>query len=103
MSTRWWRIVIDNTTGLYIAGSLGLGAIVAVSLAVDAGLPRLAAGVMGQQKVEPPWAEAIRVVDEALAAGDVNVAGRAWSEAYNAAQRSRRWEGLLAAGDALVR
>lgn len=103
MSTRWWRIVIGNTTGLYIAGSLALGAIVVASLAVDAGLPRLTAGVMRQQTVQPPWIEPIRAVDEALAARDMSAAGRAWSEAYNAAQRSRRWEGLLAAGDALVR
>lgn len=103
MSTRWWRILIDNSTGLYVAGSMALGAIVAGSLALDGGLPGLAAGVMRQQAVEPPWTAAIRAVDEALTAGDVSAAGRAWSEAYNAAKRSRRWEGLLAAGDARVR
>jgi hypothetical protein len=101
MSTRWWRIIFDNATGLYIAGSVALGAIVAASLALDGG--RLAAGLMRPQSIEAPWTEAIRAVDEALAAGDVSAAGRAWTEAYNAAQRSRRWEGLLAAGDAHVR
>jgi hypothetical protein len=103
MSTRWWRIIFDNATGLYIAGAVALGAIAAASLALNGGLPGLAAAVMRPQSVEAPWTEAIRVVDEALAAGDVSAAGRAWTEAYNAAQRSRRWEGLLAAGDARVR
>ncbi len=104
MSTRtWWRILMNNATGLYIAGAVALGAIAAASLAVDGGLPRLAAAVMRQQAVEAPWVEAIRAVDEALAAGNVSAAGRAWSEAYSAAQRSRGWEGFLAAGDAHVR
>jgi hypothetical protein len=94
MSTRWWRIIFDNATGLYIAGAVALGAIAAASLALNGGLPGLAAAVMRPQSVEAPWTEAIRVVDEALAAGDVSAAGRAWTEAYNAAQRSRRWEGL---------
>lgn len=49
------------------------------------------------------WAPAVQVVDEALARKDVAAAERAWHEAYLDALASRRWEGMVAVGDAALR
>jgi hypothetical protein len=54
---------------------------------------------VGEDACEPR----IRQVDQALRNGDLNAAERAWQEAYGAALRSRRWEGLFATGDARLR
>ncbi len=53
--------------------------------------------------VDPPWRSHIRQVDAALLQRDVSGAERAWHEAYNAALRSRRWDGLLEVGNAYLR
>jgi hypothetical protein len=104
MSTKMWRrIVSENVVGLYILGAVALGVVAAASLALDGGLARRAGAVMKQQSAEAPWTQAIRAIDEALAGGDVSAATQIWSEAYNAAVRSRRWDGLLVVGDARVR
>jgi len=42
-------------------------------------------------------------MDEALAAGDIRLAERAWHDAYGQALGSRRWEGMVEAGDAALR
>jgi hypothetical protein len=49
------------------------------------------------------WKDYLDVVDEALMRGDVGDAVRSWQDAYSVALASRRWEALLAAGDAFVR
>lgn len=53
--------------------------------------------------VAAPWAAPIAAVDEALAAGDVAGALKAWQPAHGAALRDRRWEGLVEVGDARLR
>jgi hypothetical protein len=52
---------------------------------------------------DAPWAGAIERIDAALAAGDAYAADRAWHDAYMAALGSRRWEAMIAVGDASVR
>ena len=53
--------------------------------------------------IPEPWAFPIRTMDSALTAGDLSAAERAWHEAYVAALGARRWEGMLAVGDAALR
>jgi hypothetical protein len=50
-----------------------------------------------------PWPAALRRVDAALAAGDIPSATRAARDAYVGALATRKWEPLLAVGDAYVR
>ena len=50
-----------------------------------------------------PWTSPLRDMDQAIARGDVASAVTARREAYRAAIASRRWEGFLAAGDAILR
>ena len=48
------------------------------------------------------WTAHLRRMDEALAAGDIRLAERAWHDAYGQALGSRRWEGMVEAGDAAL-
>lgn len=47
-----------------------------------------------------PLGTHLQSVKDALAVENVSAARQAWDEAYAAALRSRRWEGMLAVGDA---
>jgi len=49
------------------------------------------------------WTAPLQQMDEALAAGDVRLAERAWYDAYGQALGSRRWESMVEAGDAALR
>jgi len=49
------------------------------------------------------WTAPLQRMDEALAARDIRLAERAWHEAYGQALGSRRWEGMVEAGDAALR
>jgi hypothetical protein len=49
------------------------------------------------------WRAQLEVVDTALAQGQVDVAVRAWRDAYAAALASRGWESMFEVGDAYVR
>jgi hypothetical protein len=51
----------------------------------------------------PPWSEHIDRMNEALRRREVPVAVRAWRDAYAAAFASRKWEGMLAVGQAYLR
>ncbi len=51
----------------------------------------------------PSWSDELLSMDHALAAGDLDAAGKAWQGAYRAALGDRGWEGMLAAGDAALR
>jgi hypothetical protein len=53
--------------------------------------------------IPEPWAIPIRTMDTALTAGDPSAAERAWHAAYVADLQARRWEGMLAVGDAALR
>jgi hypothetical protein len=49
------------------------------------------------------WTVALQRMDEALAAGDIRLAERAWHDAYGQALGSRHWAGMVEAGDAALR
>jgi len=78
--------------GLVLASTLGSG--IAVARGTDPSSPRHAVA---------PWTGHLAAMDEALRAGDVSAAQRAWHEAYGAALGSRRWEGFADTGDAALR
>jgi len=66
--------------------------------------------IQGEQKAPAgleagaaPWTGHLRRADEALAGKNVSAAELAWHDAYLAALRSRRWEGMVEVGDAYVR
>jgi hypothetical protein len=50
-----------------------------------------------------PWAGHIARLDEALARNDVRTAEQAWRDAHVEVLRTRRWEGMMALGDAHLR
>lgn len=50
-----------------------------------------------------PWRTEIEQVETALAQRDASGAIRAWHIAYTGALASRRWEGMIEAGDAYLR
>ncbi|MBI4594632.1 MAG: hypothetical protein HY728_10495 [Candidatus Rokubacteria bacterium] len=52
---------------------------------------------------EAPWADYLHAVDQAIANRDSKTATWALGEAHGAALGSRRWEGMLAVGDAALR
>lgn len=62
-----------------------------------------ARGSASAQKADTPWTSPLRDMDDAIARGDLTSAVTARHEAYRAAIASRRWEGFLAAGDAILR
>jgi hypothetical protein len=49
------------------------------------------------------WKAHLHVVETELAAGHVDVAVRAWHDAYGAALESRSWESMIAVGDAFMK
>jgi hypothetical protein len=49
------------------------------------------------------WDQYIQVMDDALTRGDLNAAEMARQEAFLAARGSRRWDAMVAVGDASVR
>lgn len=51
----------------------------------------------------PAWVQRIAVVDDALGRADLSRAVYEWREAYGAALRNGRAEGLIAVGDRAVR
>lgn len=57
----------------------------------------------GREPNDAPWSGAIRQVDEALAQQKVREAERAWLDAFVAALKSGRWEGMVEVGDGYVR
>ncbi len=55
------------------------------------------------ERDDRPWTGAIERMDRAIAAHDISAAERALQEAYKAAVTSRRWDGMVAVGDAYAR
>src|SRR5262245_28024621 len=99
----------ENWAGALQAICLGFGGLAAVALLSAAAFgPATIAGftvreVTSRANAELSWKDYLDVVDEALMRGDVSDAVRSWQDAYSVALASRRWEALLAAGDAFVR
>ena len=82
---------------------------------VDVGLAVIFAMLMGLEVVaqaaarraleadDRPWVGTIARMDHAVAGNDISGAERAMHEAYVAAVASRRWDGMIAVGDAYTR
>jgi hypothetical protein len=49
------------------------------------------------------WTSHLERIDAALVAQDISLAERAWLQGYQQALGSRRWEGMVEAGDAALR
>jgi hypothetical protein len=81
---------------LGVVGIFGLSA----SGHVPSGLARV---VFVQADSGPAWVQRIALVDEALGRSDLSRAIYQWREAYGAAVRSGRSDGLIAVGDRAVR
>jgi len=60
-------------------------------------------GVAEQARGDSLWKGHLHLVETELAAGHVDVAVRAWHDAYGAALESRGWESMLAVGDAFMK
>jgi len=101
---------MERLDGAMRARSRAMDAIVLLAIAllialaiVEVLASRASAGEASAKNVTAPWAPHIGRVDEALAQKNFSVAVRAWGDAYGAALGSRRWEGMIAVGDAYLR
>jgi len=56
----------------------------------------------GRARDDSLWRAHLSVVDQELERGHVDVAVRAWQDAYGAALASRNWESMIAVGDAFL-
>lgn len=90
-------MVIQGVPRVFLYMVLGAAALLA-ALEVTA-----ARGSASARKGDTPWTSPLRDMDQAIARGDVASAVTARQEAYRAAIASRKWEGFLAAGDAILR
>jgi len=77
-----------------------LVAALAIALAV---MEALAAHTDVPHTVSAPWTLPLQRMETALRRSDVDIATRAWHDAYVAALDSGRWQGMLAVGDAALR
>jgi len=57
----------------------------------------------GRVRDDGLWKTHLHVVETELASGHVDVAVRAWHDAYGAALESRGWESMIAVGDAFMK
>jgi hypothetical protein len=88
-----------------IASLVSFAAISGIALG---GLAAVRGGLVGRDRLVGPRGEGslarrLAAVDEALARGDVTQAIYRWRDAYGAALRSRRWDAMVAVGDAARR
>ncbi len=71
--------------------------------AVHGELERLESVVpAGRTRDDGLWRAYLDVVEKELAHGHVDVAVRVWHDAYGAALESRRWDSMIAVGDAFM-
>src|SRR5262245_52884662 len=95
LKTRW---------GLGLTAVVVLGAIGVFGLSARGNVPLgLGRVVFVQPESTPAWVQRIALVDEALGRADLSRAIYEWREAYGAALRSGRSDGLIAVGDRAVR
>ena len=96
--------MIKTTWGLGLMGAVVLGAMGILGLSASGSVPfGIARVVFVEPESRPAWVQRIALVDEALGRSDLSRAIYEWREAYGAAQRSGRSEGLIAVGDRAVR
>ncbi len=90
-------MVIEGVPRVFIYAVLAAAGLLA-ALEVTA-----ARGSASAPKADTPWMSSLQDMDQAIGRGDVASAVTARNEAYRAAIASRKWEGFLAAGDAILR
>ena len=96
--------MIKTRWGLGLTGAVVLGVIGIFGLSASGKVPfGLDRGVFVQTDSVPAWVGRIALVDEALGRSDLSRAIYEWREAYGAAVRSGRSEGLIAVGDRAIR
>ena len=88
-----WTLVVLGAIGLIVLGTVVLGGDGTGGDCCDA----RAEGLL------PEWINRLRVVNEAIEARDLSRASRTWTDAWGAALGSRRWDALIATGDAALR
>ena len=99
MKRRWWTVGVVAAVAAVGAGTVGaIGA--SWTPEILGGLKRV---VLVRPDAEPAWSQRVVLVDQALAEGNLSRAIYEWREAYHAAIGSRRWDALVAVGDAAVR
>ncbi len=114
MTMRWRWAILGGGFGLYLIGLGFLGGIVAervrfdhqrlvVLNRYDEALKKWQAHLMSLEKAASGAQGATWQVNEALTRKDIPAAQRAWREAYVAALKNQRWEGLVEAGDLYLR
>ena len=96
MTRTRWGFALTGAVVLGVIGIFGLSA----SGHVPSGLARV---VFVQPDSVPAWVQRIALVDGALGRSDLSRAIYQWREAYGAALRNGRSEGLIAVGDRAVR
>ena len=79
-----------------VAGLLGLCAI-AIGIVTHGEHPA------SRSRDDGLWKAHLHLVETELAAGHVDVAVRAWHDAYGAALENRSWESMIAVGDAFMK
>jgi len=90
--------------GLGLTGALALGGIGISALSASGHVPfGLAGVVVVEADSARAWVSRIALVDEALGRADRSRAIYLWRDAYGAALRSGRPEGLIAVGDRAIR
>ncbi|SRR5712692_4355564 len=95
-------MVIEGVPRVFIYMVLGAATLLA-ALEVTATRGSSSAPKADTRWADTPWTSPLRDMDQAIARGDVASAVTARHEAYRAAIASRKWEGFLAAGDAILR
>src|SRR5438128_5953077 len=96
--------MIKTKWGLGLTGAVVLGVVGIFGLSASGHVPfGLARVVFVRPESAPAWVQRIALVDEALGRAELSRAIDEWREAYGAALRSGRSEGLLAVGDRAVR
>ena len=95
IKTRWGL----GLTGVVVLGVIGVFGLSA-SRSAPLGLDRV---TFAQPDPAPAWAQRIARVDAALGRSELSPAIYEWREAYGAAVRNKRSEGLIAVADRAIR
>jgi len=92
------------THGIALTGHAREAAPTGPRAAAHAEIPRHETTVPARKtRSDDLWQAHLRAVDAELAAGHIDAAVRRWHDAYGAALESKRWEGMIAVGDAFMR
>jgi hypothetical protein len=96
--------MIKTRWGVGLTGAVVIGVIGILGVSASGHVPFGLAGVtFVQPESTPAWEARIALVDEAIGRADRSRAIYQWREAYGAAVRSGRSEGLIAVADRAIR